>query len=173
AGRGGRGVRAARLAGCSAALLAAAAIAACGSSSHVSPASSRSHTSQTTLLPGTGRPQVTIGDKNFTEQFLLGELYYEALKAQGFSVLLNRNIGPTEVTMQALQSGRLAMYPEYLDTWNSAVAGDPRSYRTLRSAYRAGQRYAATNQLELLQPTPFSDTDAIGVTLDYAVQNGL
>src|SRR5205823_3626362 len=154
AGRGGRGVRAARLAGCSAALLAAAAIAACGSSSHVSPASSRSHTSQTTVLPGTGRPQVTIGDKNFTEQFVLGELYYEALKAQGFSVALNRNIGPSEVTLQALESGRLGMYPEYIDTWNSAIAGDQRSFHTLRSAYTAGQQYALAHGLRLLAPTP-------------------
>ncbi len=124
-------------------------------------------------LPGAGTPPVTIGDKNFTEQFILGELYYEALKAQGFSVLLNRNIGPTEVTIQALQSNQLAMYPEYLDIWNSTVAANPHSFRTVRSAYRAAQDYAVAHDLELLQPTPFSDTDAIGVTLDYAVQNGL
>ena len=40
----------------------------------------------------------TIGDKNSTEQFVLGELYCQALPAQGFKVTLNRNIGPTEVT---------------------------------------------------------------------------
>jgi osmoprotectant transport system substrate-binding protein len=144
----------------------------CGSSTSGTTESSNA-TTQTTLPPGSGRPTVTIGDKNFTEQFVLGELYYEALKAQGFSVLLNRNIGPTEVTMQALQSGQLAMYPEYLDTWNSAIAGNPRASRTLRSAYGAGQAYATAHNLELLEPTPFSDTDAIGVTLDYAVQNSL
>jgi osmoprotectant transport system substrate-binding protein len=144
----------------------------CGSSTNSASVSS-SATTQTTLLPGTGRPPVTIGDKNFTEQFVLGELYYEALKAQGFPVLLNRNIGPTEVTFQALQSGQLAMYPEYLDAWNSMVAGNPHSYGTLRSAYGAAQEYAAAHNLQLLTPTPFSDTDAIGVTLEYAVQNGL
>ena len=70
---------------------------------------------QAPVLPGTGKPPVTIGDKNFTEQFLLGELYAEALSAQGYTVQLNRNIGPTEVTLQALYSGRLDMYPEYLE----------------------------------------------------------
>src|SRR5207237_777994 len=59
-------------------------------------------TTTTASLPGTGRPPVTIGDKNFTEQFVLGELYRQALQAQGFSVQLNRNIGPTDVTLQAL-----------------------------------------------------------------------
>src|SRR5947209_928463 len=45
------------------------------------------------LLPGTGRPPVRIGDKNFTEQFILGELYLQALAAEGYSVTLDRNIG--------------------------------------------------------------------------------
>jgi osmoprotectant transport system substrate-binding protein len=150
----------------------AAALAACGAASSTeSPANSQS--TETATLPGSGRPQVTIGDKNFTEQFVLGELYYQALKAQGFQVLLNRNIGPTEVTLQALQSGSLGMYPEYINTWNSTIAGDDRSFHSLRSAYQAGQAYALAHGLQLLNPTPFSDTNAIGVGLNYAVQNGL
>ena len=150
----------------------AVALAACGSTRTTdSPGSTPS--TPTAALPGAGRPQVTIGDKNFTEQFVLGELYYQALKAQGFQVLLNRNIGPSEVTMQALQTGSLGMYPEYIDTWNATIAGDQRSFHSLRSAYRAGQDYARAHGLQLLNPTPFSDTDAIGVGLNYAVHNGL
>src|SRR5436305_3983727 len=80
-------------------------------------------TSTTTTLPGAGKPPVTIGDKNFTEQFVLGELYYQALKAQGFPVLISQNIGPREVTIRALETGRLGLYPEYIDTWDTAVAG--------------------------------------------------
>jgi osmoprotectant transport system substrate-binding protein len=75
--------------------------------------------------------------------------------------------------MQALQSGRLGMYPEYIDTWNQTIAGNQRSFRSLQAAYQAGQDFAIGRGLELLAPTPFSDTDAIGVGLDYAVQNGL
>jgi osmoprotectant transport system substrate-binding protein len=116
---------------------------------------------------------VTIGDKNFTEQFVLGELYYEALQAQGFSVQLNKNIGPTEVTMQALQTGQLGMYPEYLNTWNSSVAGYHRNYTGTRTAYLVAQRYALAHGLELLNPTPFSDTSAVGVTVYYAAHNRL
>ena len=33
------------------------------------------------------------------------------------------DIGPTQVIMQALATGQLAMYPEYLDNWDSEVAG--------------------------------------------------
>ncbi|HLY48028.1 MAG TPA: glycine betaine ABC transporter substrate-binding protein [Solirubrobacteraceae bacterium] len=130
-------------------------------------------TNQTTPLPGAGKPPVTIGDKNYTEQFVLGQLYYQSLQAQGFSVQLNQNIGPLQVTLQALTHGQLGMYPEYLDTWNADVAGYKRKYRTARSAYVAGNRYALTHGLELLNPTPFSDTSAIGVTDIFAEQNHL
>lgn len=127
----------------------------------------------TTPLPGVGRPPVTVGDKNFTEQFVLGELYAEALTAEGFTVQLNQDIGPVEVTIPALTSGRLDMYPEYLGTWDYAVAHHRGGFRNATEAYRAGQRYAAGRGLRLLDPTPFSDTDAIAVTLSYAQTNGL
>jgi len=129
--------------------------------------------STASALPGTGKPQVTIGDKNYTEQFVLGELYRLALQAQGFSVQLNQNIGPTDVTLQALKSGSLAMYPEYLNLFDSAVARYSHGFRTQLAAYQAAQRYALAHGLELLIPTPFSDTDAIGVTAGYAQTNRL
>ena len=167
------------------ALTAVAVLSGCGSSQPDSPTpsssttpsttstGSTSSTGTTTPLPGAGKPTVTIGDKNFTEQFILGELYGEALKAQGFNIVLNRNIGPTEVTIQALESGRLGMYPEYLRIWDQAIAGVQRSFHSRAGAYRVGQRYAVDHGLELLTPTPFSNTDAIGVTRAYADEHGL
>jgi len=166
-----------RLLAFAAAALAALPLTGCGSSHSATTATNTTPattpTTQTTALPGVGKPQVTIGDKNFTEEFVLGQLYYQALRAQGFPVLINQNIGPTEVTMQALRSGQLGMYPEYLDTWNSAVAGYHRSFKRGRTAYLAAQRYALAQGFELLDPTPFSDTTAIGVTVSYAEQNRL
>ncbi len=132
-----------------------------------------STTTATVTLPGAGKPPVTIGDENTPEQFLLGQLYYQALKAQGFPVTLNPNIGPTQVVQQALATGQLAMYPEYLDTWNSDVAGVHRAFKTRTEAYLAGQHYALQHGLELLNQTPFSDTNAIAVPFNYAVQNAL
>jgi len=116
---------------------------------------------------------VTIGDENTPEQFLLGQLYYQALKAAGFSVSLNQSIGPTEVIQQALANGQLAMYPEYLDAWDTNVAGIQHGFRSRNDAYLAGQHYALKHGLALLNATPFSDTDAVAVTFDYAVENEL
>lgn len=148
----------------------------CGSKGRTPTTSSATTATTTTAptLPGTGKPPVTVGDKNtFPEQFVLGALYEQALAAQGFTVSLNRNIGPTEVTLQALRSGSLDIYPEYIGVWDTSVAGYKRQFASARAAYEAGQRYALARQLELLKRTPFSDTDGIGVKLTYAVVHGL
>jgi osmoprotectant transport system substrate-binding protein len=168
-----------RLIACGAAGVCVLALAGCGGGSGPAvAATSQSRTTtatttQTTPPPGAGKPTIYIGDKNYTEQFILGELYYEALLAQGFSVQLDKNIGPTEVTWQALQTGRLDLYPEYLNVWTSSIAGYKQEYSTESSAYVVAQRYALKHGLDLLNPTPFSDTGAIGVTVGYAAQNHL
>jgi osmoprotectant transport system substrate-binding protein len=173
-----------------AAVLVAAACVACGSSRTTS-SPSQTDTTQTTTsssssaataastttatdpnaLPGVGKPVITVGDKNFAEQFVLGQLYVQALRAQGYSVNVNQNIGPTDVTVQALQSGSLTVYPEYLNTFNSAVAGYRHSFRTLLDAYQGAQHYALAHGMQVLAPTPFANTPAIAVTVAYAAEN--
>ncbi|HEX3977895.1 MAG TPA: glycine betaine ABC transporter substrate-binding protein [Solirubrobacteraceae bacterium] len=181
---------AARLA---AAVLAAVTCAACGSSrstsspslttttrtttSSTSSAATATTSSQsgtatdTTALPGTGKPVITVGDKNFAEQFVLGQLYVQALRAQGYSVNINQNIGPTDVTVQALQNGSLTVYPEYLNTFNTAIAGYHHGFHTLLDAYQGAQHYALDHGMQVLAPSPFSNTDAIAVTVAYAADN--
>lgn len=128
-------------------------------------------TTDTSALPGTGKPTITVGDKNTAEQFVLGQLYVQALRALGFSVNLNQNIGPTDVTIPALQNGSLTVYPEYLNTFNTAVAGYRHSFRSLLDAYQGAQHYALGHGMQVLAPTPFSNTDALAVTVAYAAAN--
>jgi osmoprotectant transport system substrate-binding protein len=130
--------------------------------------SSTTTTSTTAALPGTGRPEVTIGDKNYTEQFILGQLYLQALEHQGFRVNINPNIGPPAVVRGALVNGSLAMYPEYLDDFDQMIARLHRAFPTERSADRAAQSWAHHHGLRLLAPTPFSDTTGVAVTDAYA-----
>src|ERR1051325_2047191 len=88
------------------ALLLTTALAACGDDDSSSSGDSASQ-------PGKGKPAVTLGDKNFTEQYILGELYAQALKAKGYTVKVKSNIGSSEVIDKALTSGQIDMYPEY------------------------------------------------------------
>src|SRR5712672_3990751 len=56
---------------------------------------------------------VIVGTKNFPEEFILGQLYKQALEAKGFSVTYKENIGSTELIQTSLTSGKINMYPEY------------------------------------------------------------
>jgi osmoprotectant transport system substrate-binding protein len=135
--------------------------------------SGQTGTTDTTALPGAGKPVITVGDKNFAEQFVLGQLYVQALRAQGYSVNVNQNIGPTDVTVQALQNGSLTVYPEYLNTFDTTIASYHHGFGTLLDAYQGAQHYALAHGMQVLAPTPFSNTDAIAVTVAYAATNRL
>ena len=54
-------------------------------------------------LPGTGKPALVIADMNMPEQFIIGQLYELALQQEGYTVLLNRNLGPWHQRDQALE----------------------------------------------------------------------
>ena len=56
---------------------------------------------------------IIIGTKNFPEQYVLGQLYKQALEAKGFKVQYKENIGSTELIDASLKSGRVTLYPEY------------------------------------------------------------
>ena len=45
---------------------------------------------------------IIVGTKNFPEQYLLGQLYKQALEAKGFEVQYKENIGSTELIDTAL-----------------------------------------------------------------------
>ncbi len=128
-------------------------------------------TPQADLLPGYGKPVVALGDMNTPEQFIIGQLYQLALQQEGYSVALTRNIGIAQVALAALKQGTLDLYPEYLDEWNSQVAGLHTRFHSLAASYDAGASYASRHGIVLLPPTPFSDTTGIAVTSQYAAAN--
>ena len=153
----------------------AVAVAACGSSSKKTstagtPAntSSSSSSSASGSGPGAGKPAVTIGDKNFTEEYILGSLYQEALAAKGYKVTLKGNIGSSEITYKALQSGQIDMYPEYTGTLLTAVAGVTTPPHSAQQAYTEAKAFAEKHGFTLLDQTPFYDSDALGALKSYA-----
>ena len=122
--------------------------------------------------PGEGKPEVTLGAKNFTEQFILGELYAQALRAKGWKVDLKSNIGSTEVTDKALTSGKIDLYPEYTGTILSVVAGDDNVPASAEDTYEKAKQFMESRGFTLLEKTPFEDRDALAVTKEFAESNG-
>ena len=160
-----------------AALLAVAlaiAVAACGSSNNSSSSSSSSTSSSTSSgQPGKGKPAVTIGDKNFTEQYILGELYAQALRAKGFTVKIKSNIGSSEIIDKALTSGKLDMYPEYTGVILSELAHATKRPANPDEAYAQAKAFEEKRGFTMLDKTPFFDSDALAVKPDFATKNNL
>ena len=65
---------------------------------------------------GGGGPTITVGSKNFTEQYILGSMYAQALEANGFNVEKKLDLGSEQIADKALQNGQIDLYPEYTGT---------------------------------------------------------
>jgi osmoprotectant transport system substrate-binding protein len=171
-------------------LAAAALLAGCGSSGGNFSAKSFAPSTAVVSLPagqpGAGKPAVTLGTKNFTEQFILGELYAQALRSKGFTVHLVQNIGPTEVIDPGLLQGQIDLYPEYtgeivftltnvaLGAPGGAAAGTaPPPPRSWQQAYEQAARFEDRRGFTLLQPTPFQDRDQVIVLKAFAATHRL
>ncbi len=158
------------------------ALAACGSSSSssssASPSSSGSSSSSSSAsggaaLPGKGKPAITIGDKNFTEEFILGDLYAQALQAKGFTVNLKPNIGASELIDKSLTSGQIDMYPEYTGVILSVLEGKNTTPPSAAAAYAMAKKFEESRGLTLLDSTPFFDADALATLKPFATKNKL
>ncbi|MEA2266806.1 MAG: osmoprotectant transport system substrate-binding protein, partial [Solirubrobacteraceae bacterium] len=121
-----------------AALSAAVVVAGCGSSSSSSSSSSGSAGAGG---PGKGKPSITIGDKNFTEEYILGELYAQALRAKGYSVNLKSNIGSSEIIDKALTTNNIQMYPDYVGTILSVVAHQNNPPHSAATTYQTAKGF--------------------------------
>jgi osmoprotectant transport system substrate-binding protein len=159
------------------ALLAAAALllAACSSSS-TSTSGTGSTASSSSSGPssnvGNGR-SVTLGTKDFTEEFIVGALYQQALQANGYKVVYKPNIGATEVVDKALTSGQIDAYPEYTGESAVTVGGINQTVTSAQQEYDLAKNFYAKRGQSMSEMTPFFDTDAIAVTKAYADKYGL
>jgi glycine betaine/choline ABC-type transport system substrate-binding protein len=127
---------------------------------------------------GSSQPQgldlnVTIGTKNFDEQFLLGELYKQALGAKGYKVTLRRNIGATEVIDRSLQSGEIDAYPEYLGVAATVVARQDVTGKDARQTYEIARAFYGSRGQALSAQTRFENVDAVATTVFFAQRHGL
>src|SRR3954453_16405209 len=123
--------------------------------------------------PGKGKPSLTIGTKDFTEEFILGHLYQQALQAKGYTVKLKENIGATEIIDKALTSKTIDAYPEYTGVSLSVVAkNDKLTSSPEETASLVKDFYEGRGQV-VSDATPFQDTDAIATTKEFATKNNL
>lgn len=156
------------------------AVAACGSSgSTSSPASAPAGTASASGAaaglpagtPGQGKPAITIGDKNFSEENLIGDLYQLALQAKGYTVTMKANIGASEVIDSAFQSGQINLYPEYTGEILAADAHQTGQTGSAQQTWQQGKAWEEANRgATLLPQTPFQDIDVVIVKPAFAAK---
>jgi osmoprotectant transport system substrate-binding protein len=127
---------------------------------------------------GGGGPTITVGSKNFTEQYILGNMYVQALDANGFNGVAKLDLGSEQIADKALQNGQIDLYPEYTGTALVAIVpykGNPADLNSPKATYEAAKEgYAERSPSDtMLEPAPFNNTYGIFVRKSVAEKNGL
>ncbi|HEX7976744.1 MAG TPA: glycine betaine ABC transporter substrate-binding protein [Anaerolineales bacterium] len=146
-------------------LLAAVLLSACAPAATPTPAPT-SAPAATSAQPAAGQASGTIkvGSKDFTEEFIVAEMYAQLLENAGFKVDRKLNLGGTPIAQAAITKGDIDLYPEYTSTGLLTVLKmkpiqDPQQIiSTVRSEYEK------QFQLTWLDPSPFNDTQALAMT---------
>ena len=125
--------------------------------------------------PANARTTLTIASKNFTEQFILGEIYAQALEAGGYRVRKRLDLGSEKVAFRAVRSGRVDAYPEYTGTSLTTFFGvrTDEIPKDEQQAYDQARASFAEEGLTALPPTPFTDSNAVGMTQARAQELGI
>jgi osmoprotectant transport system substrate-binding protein len=119
------------------------------------------------------KPTVVVGTKNFTEAYVLGELYKQALQAKGYTVKYKQNIGSSELIDTSFRSGKINFYPEYLGILVANIAKLP-APKTAAATLAAARKWEAANRKAVIYNlTPFSDSDSFGMLTSTARKLGV
>ncbi|ABX03001.1 glycine betaine ABC transporter substrate-binding protein [Herpetosiphon sp.] len=116
---------------------------------------------------------IRIASKNFTEQFIVGEMYALLLEQAGYKVERKIGLGATDVAQAAMEKGEIDIYPEYTGTGLLTVLKlptqtDPKAvYETVKKGY--AEKY----QIAWLDPAPMNNTQALAMTKEGAQKFGI
>ena len=127
---------------------------------------------------GASGPTITVGSKDFTEQFILGSMYAQALDANGFNGVAKLNLGSAPIADKALQNGQIDLYPEYTGTSLVEIVhykGNPADLNSAKATYDTARKlYAERSPADtMLTPAPFNNTYGIFVRKSVAEEEGL
>ena len=160
--------------------IALAAVAGCSSSSSSSssaPSSAAASASTSTSASSGSNPlsgggasgSVVVGSANFPESELLAEVYAIALQDKGVKATTKLNIGDREVYYPQVVKGAITIFPEYNGALLSGEV-DPTSTAKTTAAVDAALTAKLPASLEILNPAPAQDSDALTVTAATAAK---
>jgi osmoprotectant transport system substrate-binding protein len=125
--------------------------------------------------PENKKVALTIGSKNFPEQEILGEIYAQALRAAGYTVKSDLNLGSETVALKAVKSGEISGYPEYASTALTSFFGiEPEEVPSgAKPAWEKAKVEFEKEGLTAFPPTPFASANAVGTLVKTAEEDEL
>ena len=119
--------------------------------------------------------RITIGSKNFTESIIVARIYGDALRAAGYDVEYDLNLGLEQIATRAMRERQIDGYPEYTGTSLSAVLDVPirQVPKDPDEAFALSKRlYKEQLNFETFARTPFEDANAVGILPETAKKFG-
>jgi osmoprotectant transport system substrate-binding protein len=120
-----------------------------------------------------GGATIKVGSKNFTEQFILGEMYKQLLEANGFTVEENFGLASEAVAHEALKNGEIDLYPEYTSTGLQAILKLPAQKDRQQIFNTVKSEYEKQFQITWLDASPFENNQALAMTKARADELGI
>jgi osmoprotectant transport system substrate-binding protein len=105
---------------------------------------------------------VVVGSADFPESKIIGEIYAQALEANGFTVGRQFGIGSRETYIPAVRDHSIDLIPEY--TGNLLQYFDPKTKATSPDAVELALLRALPGDLSILTPSPAEDKDTVAVS---------
>lgn len=115
---------------------------------------------------------IRIGTKNYTEQYILGEMFAQLIEGNTkLHVERDFNLGTTDILQRAMQAGEIDIYPEYTGTAFLTVLHLPYTRQSAQQIYLQTQaEYLRRYGIWWLRPLGFDNTQSIGVSGSFAAQ---
>jgi osmoprotectant transport system substrate-binding protein len=107
---------------------------------------------------------IKVGSKDFTEEFIVGNMYALLLEAAGAKVDRKLNLGGTPVCQAAMEKGDLDLYPEYTGTGLLTVLKLPSNTDAKQVYDQVAKGYKEKYNFAWLDPAPMNDTQALAMT---------
>ena len=119
----------------------------------------------------TGSGAIVVGSANFSEAEIVGQMYTIVLAEAGYDASLKAQLGSREVLVPALESGEIDVEPEYLQSLLAFLEPSTESVTPEEGVALAAD--LLPDGLQVLDPSPAQDQNAIVVTADTAEKYGL
>jgi len=123
--------------------------------------------------PSNTSATVIVSSKDFTESFILGEMYASVLENAGIKVQRKLNLGGTPVAQAGLLSGQIDLYPEYTGTALLTVLKLPQNNNPKQVYDAVAQAYKNKFNLVWLKPSPMNSTNVMAVMRAVAQRYGI